>query len=346
MQKNITHFCFRKCKSTLDNDNNSVKSASLAFNASKCNMVVNDASSTNNVLTPSSSQAQKFMLCGIILFFMTLVSLVAIIPSRKSRLVWMNRAGEDDGDGDVSNDERKHANKTGSGAKSTDEEAKIGIFDSVKVTCSMNSFRWTAIANLFANVNEQLTVQLLPFYLIYCVGVDFRDVGGAYTMVAGGQVGAALVSVPLFAYVLSLEKNVETADQVKIKVPRVHPTKIMMLAATIKLLIQLPLTIAAAVNHNVVLLTIAAIAGGTSTGGQPQVTQALMGWVIDDDETQNNGIRREGTIIASNAVVQHMSFVIISCILALWGAAGMDVNRCPMDNPNGARDAIFFTFMA
>ena len=42
---------------------------------------------------------------------MTLVSLVAIIPSRKSRLVWMNRAGEDDGDGDVSNDERKHATK-------------------------------------------------------------------------------------------------------------------------------------------------------------------------------------------------------------------------------------------
>ena len=61
----------------------------------------------------------------------------------------------------------------------------------------MNSFRWTAVANLFANVNEQLTVQLLPFYLIYCVGVDFRDVGGAYTMVAGGQVGAALVSVPI-----------------------------------------------------------------------------------------------------------------------------------------------------
>ena len=187
-------------------------------------------------------------------------------------------------------------------------------------------------------------MQLLPFYLIYCVGVDFRDVGGAYTMVAGGQVGAALVSVPLFVYVLSLEKNIETVDQVKVKVPRVHPTKIMMLAATIKLLIQLPLTIAAAVNHNVVLLTIAAIAGGTSTGGQPQVTQALMGWVIDDDETQNNGIRREGTIIASNAVVQHMSFVIISCILAVWGAAGMDVNRCPVDNPNGARDAIFFTF--
>ena len=51
----------------------------------------------------------------------------------------------------------------------------------------------------------------------------------------------------------------------------------------------------------------------------------------------------EGTIIASNVVVQHMSFVIISCILALWGA-GMDVNRCPMDNPKGARDAIFFTF--
>ena len=208
----------------------------------------------------------------------------------------------------------------------------------------MNSFRWTAIANLFANVNEQLTVQLLPFYLIYCVGVDFRDVGGAYTIVAGGQVGAALVSVPLFAYLLSLEKDVETTDRVKVKVPKFHPTKIMMLAAAIKLLIQLPLTIAAAVNHNVVLLTVAAIAGGTSTGGQPQVTQTLMGWVIDDDETQNNGIRREGTIIASNAVVQHMSFVIISCILAVWGAAGMDVNKCPMENPQGARDAIFFSF--
>ena len=62
----------------------------------------------------------------------------------------------------------------------------------------MNSFRWTAVANLFANVNEQLTVQLLPFYLIYCVGVDFRDVGGAYTMVAGGQVGAALGFCPTF----------------------------------------------------------------------------------------------------------------------------------------------------
>ena len=62
--KNITYAkkypsLFSKCKSTLDNAN-SVKSAS-PFNASKCNMVVNDASSTNNVLTPSSSQAQKFI---------------------------------------------------------------------------------------------------------------------------------------------------------------------------------------------------------------------------------------------------------------------------------------------
>ena len=146
-----------------------------------------------------------------------------------------------------------------------------------KFTCGMNSFRWIAVANLFANVNEQLTVQLLPFYLIYCVGVDFRDVGGAYTMVAGGQVGAALVSVPVFVYLLSLEKNCRDTDHVQVKVPKLHPTKIMMIAATIKLLIQLPLTIAAAVNHNVVLLTIAAIAGGTSTGGQPQVTPSIDG---------------------------------------------------------------------
>ena len=45
-------------------------------------------------------------------------------------------------------------------------------------------------------------------------------------MVAGGQVGAALVSVPFFVYLLSLEKNMETTDRVKVKVPKirfVHP---------------------------------------------------------------------------------------------------------------------------
>ena len=43
-------------------------------------------------------------------------------------------------------------------------------------------------------------------------------------------------------------------------------------------------------------VTIAAIAGGTIKG---QV--GIDGVVIDDDETQNNGIRREGILFASNA---------------------------------------------
>ena len=341
-KKNYDPLLISKCKPAFDDNN--AKSASLGFNSSNCN-VLDDVSSTNNGLTSSSSQVQNFTLCGIILFFMTLVSLIAIIPSRKSRLVLINRKKEEDDDNNASSViNNKNKNNVNDDEKTAGIETKNGLLDSIKVTCGMNSFRWTAIANLFANVNEQLTVQLLPFYLIYCVGVDFRDVGSAYTMVAGGQVGAALVSVPFFVYLLSLEKNMETTDCVKVKVPKIHPTTIMMIAATIKLLIQLPLTILAAVNHDVVLLTIAAIAGGTSTGGQPQVTQALMGWVMDDDETQNDGIRREGTIIASNAAVQHMSFVIISFILAMWGAAGMDVNKCPMENPQGARDAILFTF--
>ena len=315
-----------KCTPTLDN---SVTAASTAWNASGCNRNAQLSAPGN------TSSVENFTLCGIILFFMTLVSLVAILPSRKSRLVLINRKeGEGENDG-------KNAKGVNGGGK---ESKRPEILESIKVTCSMNSFRWTAIANLFANVNEQLTVQLLPFYLIYCVGVDFRDVGSSYTLVAGGQVGAALVSVPVFVYLLSLEKVVQTANKIQVRVPKIHPTKIMMVAATVKLLIQLPLTIMAAVNHDVVLLTIAGIAGGMSTGGQAQVTQALLGWVMDDDETQNDGIRREGIILASNAAVQHMSFVLISFVLAMWGALGMDVNECPMDNPKQARDAIFFTF--
>ena len=210
----------------------------------------------------------------------------------------------------------------------------------------------------------------------------------------GGQLGAGLLSIPIFAYVLSLEKEVEilvneddcdgdddatgnggatgdgevtdngdddatgdadaaddgeTRSKSKlktriIKMPRIHPAHFMSFAAMIKLCIQLPLTIMAAVNHDVMLLAAAGFAGGTSTGGQPQVTFVLLGWVMDDDSVQNNGVRREGIILSSNAAVQHCSFVIISAIIAIWGVLGLDTNVCPMDQPQSAKDAIFYTY--
>ena len=48
--------------------------------------------------------------------------------------------------------------------------------------------------------------------------------------------------------------------------------------------------------------------------------------------------------MASNAAIQHFSFVLISVIIAVWGALGLDTAKCPMDNPQIARDAIFWTY--
>ena len=225
------------------------------------------------------------MLIGLL----TLTSWAAVVPARKTN------HGKSTVKKVVPNTEAASKN-------AVQTPNSLTICQSLKTSFGLHSFRWTAFANLFANVNEQATVQLLPFYIIYCVGVDFRDVGSVNALVAGGQLGAALISVPLFAYVLSLEKKVEinhnqNETYVQVHVPKIHPIYLMSAAALLKLCIQLPLTIAAAVNHNILYLAAAGFAGGTSTGGQPQVTQVLLGWVMDDDEMRNNGIRREGTIM-------------------------------------------------
>ena len=136
----------------------------------------------------------------------------------------------------------------------------------------------------------------------------------------------------------------EEEEIIVVKVPTIHPIYYMSIAAAVKLVIQLPLTIMAAVNHNVLLLAAAGFAGGTSTGGQPQVTQVLMGWVMDDDEMRHDGVRREGMILSSNALVQHCSFIMISAIIGVWGALGLDTSKCPMDQPLAATNAVFYTY--
>ena len=320
-------------------------------------------------------------------------------------------------------------NKTNKPNSSRSTDDVPSICDSLKASFGLRSFRWTAVANLFANVNEQATVQLLPFYIIYCVGVDFRDVGSVNALVAGGQLGAGLLSIPVFAYVLSLERAVALGSAVEdgeggeengkdmkgkngqasggeqktgfansasdtctqgnggngmggengkgedtnghtttgngkgengqasggeqktggarnagvVHVPKIHPIYIMSVAALVKLCVQLPLTILAAVHHNIIYLAIAGFAGGSSTGGQPQVTQVLLGWVMDDDEMRHD-LRREGTIMASNGAIQHCSFVLISGIIAIWGALGFDTSKCPTEQPTAATDAIFYTY--
>ena len=358
--------------------------ASIGYVASRC--VRSNRSTTTAAglggggASLSSSQFMNFAICGVLLFFMTMVSWLAVPPARKTQI------GKD------------------SAVMLSSDGQRVNICNSLRASFGLHSFRWTAFANLFANVNEQATVQLLPFYIIYWVGVDFRDVGNVNALVAGGQLGAALLSVPLFAYMLSLEKDVsvtmkkkkdrsmtkkktstsrgggettgeeletevetevemeadgvvdgvvdgatevekeEEEEIIVVKVPTIHPIYFMSIAAAVKLVIQLPLTIMAAVNHNVLLLAAAGFAGGTSTGGQPQVTQVLMGWVMDDDEMRHDGVRREGMILSSNALVQHCSFIMISAIIGVWGALGLDTSKCPMDQPLAATNAVFYTY--
>ena len=47
---------------------------------------------------------------------------------------------------------------------------------------------------------------------------------------------------------------------------------------------------------------------------------------------------------ASNAAVQHCSFVMISGIIFMWGVLGLDTSKCPMDQPIAAKNAIFYTY--
>jgi len=284
---NATHFVpslVQQCSSFTG------ETASTAFIGSKC--TIEDES--------LSFQFTNFAVCGTLIGLLTLTSWAAVVPARKT-----NHGKEATVKKVVPN---KPDGAKPDGEKNAVQTHSLTICQSLKTSFGLHSFRWTAFANLFANVNEQATVQLLPFYIIYCVGVDFRDVGYVNALVAGGQLGAALISVPLFAYVLSLEKKVEinhaqNETNVQVHVPKIHPMYLMSVAALLKLCIQLPLTIAAAVNHNILYLAAAGFAGGTSTGGQPQVTQVLLGWVMDDDEMRNDGIRREGTIMVRQTMV-------------------------------------------
>ena len=144
---NATHFVLplvQQCGSTFEGN-----TANIGFNHSKCN--ASEGTTNTGLFT-------NFAICGIIIFSMTLVSWLAIIPARKTKL-----------------------------GKNIDvlKKQNVGICNALKASFGLHSFRWTALANLFANVNEQATIQLLPFYIIYCVGVDFRDVGSVNALVAG-----------------------------------------------------------------------------------------------------------------------------------------------------------------
>ena len=74
------------------------------------------------------------------------------------------------------------------------------------------------------------------------------------------------------------------------------------------------------------------------------INHTLVGWAIDEDALANGGVRREGMFYACNGAVQHVSAVLISAALAMFGAYGLDGAKCPADQPQAARDAIFHTF--
>lgn len=309
--QNATHFVPTMEKQCTRITNVSV---TAAFKGNRCtaNADVVDFSMSN------------FAIVGAIVGVVTLVSLTAIVPARHTPY------GRTD---------------------ATLTRRKGNIVQSVISVFHLRSFRWNALANIFANINEQATVQLLPFFLIYVVGSDFRDVGAHNALVAGSTLGAALLGVVIFAWVLSRTRPVKVGDlNETLMVPLYHPANFMAAMSLLKLCVSLPLAILSSVYRSIPLLAGSAVMGGIFTGGQSQVTAILLGWVMDDDEMTNamavvgGPERREGLILSTNGMVQHMSFVTISLIIAIWGAIGLDTSLCPSAQPQQAIDAIFFSY--
>lgn len=298
----------RACAATATNS-----SVRASFSDNHCSSVDEDKRAAFSM--------SNFAVVGVMVGAVTLVSLLAVIPARHTPY------GRTD-----------HAL-----TKSTGNVGK-----SFLSAFRLRSFRWNALANIFANINEQATVQLLPFFLIYVVGSDFRDVGAHNSLVAGSTLGAALVGVVLFAWALSRTRTKDVEGQGTLTLPLYHPANFMAGMSLLKLAVSLPLAILSGVYRSVNLLAGSAVMGGVFTGGQSQVTAILLGWVMDDDEASNGGggggMRREGLILSANAMVQHMSFVTVSLIIALWGALGLDTSKCPSAQPQRAIDAIFYSY--
>ena len=71
----------------------------------------------------------------------------------------------------------------------------------------------------------------------------------------------------------------------------------------------------------------------------------LIGWAIDEDAARHpDEPRREGMFWACNAMVQHLSQVLIGLTIAWWGASGYDTRLCPEQQPLSASRAIDYSF--
>ena len=295
-------------------------SITSAFTDSQCAINADDSGEINGI----DFSMSNFAIVGAIVGTVTLVSLAAIIPARHTPY------GRTD---DVL------ARRNGNIGKSV-----LSVF-------RLRSFRWNALANIFANINEQATVQLLPFFLIYVIGSDFRDVGTHNALVAGSTLGAALLGVVIFAWALSRTKSVKAGvSDDALTLPRFHPANFMAIMSLLKLCVSLPLALLSRTYRSVGLLCGSAVMGGIFTGGQSQITAILLGWVMDDDEMANEVAagggprRREGLILSANAMIQHMSFVTVSLIILIWGAIGLDTSLCPSAQPQEAIDAIYISY--
>lgn len=248
--------------------------------------------------------AEQFLRTGLILFFIILTTLVGIVPASYS--------------------------------KARNESEPFKLWPSIKEAFSHYSFRLLALRQGVIALNSQILVGFGSFFLLFNVGVDFEDLGGATATVGALVLGGALVSAPAWYLVIRLRKE----DGIT---PRYHPADIAWTTTTVATTLSTLCYAIAGLTNDINALYAGAAVVGLLSGPLFQVISILFGWIIDEDE-EKHSLRREGMFYACSDASRYIAIASFYILLAVLGALGQDPTRCPQDQPPEATNFVFFVF--
>eukprot|EP00943_MAST-04B_sp_MAST-4B-sp1_P002224 g2224.t1 len=243
----------------------------------------------------------SFLFWGIISFVLIMTSLVAMVPASKSIA----------------------ANKN----------EPLYLIPSIKEAVKVRSFRWLAWFNFFNNLSRQIVNGFISFFLLYNVGIDFHEVGGIIATIAGSGLILSAICNPLWHIILSMRKN-------KSSLPKFDVRYIGLASCVLDSVVgAICFVIADAYKSTLALIMYSAICVGILGSPGDQIYHTMMGWILDEDE-KNNNLRREGMFYACNGAIQHMSVVFYFVMIAIFGALGQDPTVCPQQQKQEVKDCV------
>ena len=262
----------------------------------------------------------RFAACAALTCVMGLCVYLAVPPARTS--------GPLDAD---------KARAAGSADEEKDKRQAPSLLAAILTTFRSMPFVCYTVQGLLATTWSSFVLANFALYLIYIADVAPAAAVSSSVVIGVAMVSARVTLIPVYTRAI-------------LRFPHhAHPARVLGYLRLVEAALT-PLLFWALKQPSVDITALLVIAGlliGVCSSPYDMCNHMLIGWAIDEDQVTKppGAARHEGMFYACNGAVQHLSQVIISGTLTVWGTAGYDAAVCPNQQPQSASAAIEMSFM-